>query len=238
MDTVPITLDKEIPYNDYIKLTSYCIPFPEGGMFKQTTEGKQFQLHKAHLRGANILFNRLGLPHIEIKQVVRGRIIVKPNEREKMKLTITVVEDGLLVIDKSSEHFVSFEDIEILWGILKQQQEILPRKVWATLAGQHNLFPELDAIVGFIKENQELNPVLKDSWITALHEYKASVFEGMRTKKKGKEENTYYVLYWFGILFLKQTGLIGQAGAKEIFLTEKGRQTKDWKDVLIVSEED
>lgn len=236
--TIPLTLKREIPEADYIKLMSWCVPLKEGGMYKQTAEGKVFDLHLSHIRGANRLLSKLGLPTISIEQSVKGIEIVQTGEKEDMSFKMSYVEDGLLIIKKATAIFVPESNINILWEVIKEKSPVEPRQVWSALSSRHALFPELQEIEAYIKDSaseMQLHKPTMDSWITALHQYKAGSFEGLRKSKKRQDANNYYSLYWFCVLLLKRLGLIEQEATRTISLTELGKETEDWKEILPLS---
>lgn len=196
-------------------------------MYRDSPKGRTFRLHVSHIKGARILFKKLNIePLIEIDQKIESFSKVHPESKERMSVKYTITETGIVVIDNQAEHFVPNEDISIVWSILKKEQQIRPRRMWALLSQAHKLFPEFEEIREFIKANEK-DPVKRDVWITAMYQHEASAFQGARVK--GKEELTYYSLYWFPILFLKHLGLVEQRGTKDLVLTDKGNEIKDWK---------
>ena len=183
------------------------------------------------------MLSKLGLPTISIEQSVKGIEIVQTGEKEDMSFKMSYVEDGLLIIKKATCIFISESEISILWEILKERSPVMPRSAWSALAARHALFPELQQIEEFLREMQRhqgvnIQSTKIDSWITALHQYRSGAFEGLRRNKKGQDSTTYYTAYWYPILLFKRLGLIEQEATRTISLTELGKETEDWKEIL------
>ena len=233
-ESIKITLFQELPYVDFIRFTAYCIPYPEGGMYKTGINNeKVFQLHPSHLRGAKLIFERLNIsPKIEINGVTDHEQNIKTGTKERMPIVLKITENGILVNDSKhmQDHWVPNNNLDIAWAILKEAGVITPRSMWAKLAEDHKMFVELDEISAIIRGLTYIDPVKKARYITALKEYRASAFEGKRVKKEGDAQViNYYDSYWYPILVFKKLGLVIQEGTKELQLTEEGKEKSSWR---------
>lgn len=233
METYKLIINDFLPEKDYLKLQGYLVQYsPEegGGFYRNSTKGRVFLLHPSHLRGAKALLKKLNItPTIEIEGKSEAEVKVYTGDKAEMPIQIKMIETGIIVNDAKHEHFVSNENISIVWNIVKQNKMISPRKIWGILVQEHNMFPEFGKAMLSVNKDESLNPTEKAHIVSALSEYRASAFEGKRVKKKDEPNLTYYSLYWFPVLLLKRLQLIDQKGATEIYLTEKGVMASEWK---------
>lgn len=223
-----------LPEEDFLKILARCDIQEDGKKYKlYGDKTKEIWVNPAHIKGVKMILSRLGItPQIEVVEDAKAKVEIETEGREDMPTTIKIFEEGIKVVDsRGKEVFVPARNIDVVWKILKSEKRIMPRRLWAKLAEAHKLFPELDEAVKIIR-NADIEQAKKDLILNALYEYRASAFEGKRTKKKGQEDLNYYVLYWYPILVLKRLELIEQKGAKEIYLTGKGEKYDEWSDAV------
>jgi hypothetical protein len=234
IDPVRLVVKDFLPEKEFHKLLSWCMEVQGKRMLTENGE-HTYYLHPSHKAGATKLLKKLGIiPFYKEEQI--GKIVeVEAGERVKMPLTIVLRTDGLFVTQTKTGQadFVPNLNISILWKMLKEENSMFPRKIWAKLTVAHNLFPELEKAVQIVRASP-VSEIEKDEIITFLESYRASIFEGLRVKRVKRSDKptvTYYSGYWYPLLWLKDQGLVEQVYKGEVFLTDRGLELNDWQEV-------
>lgn len=222
IEPIKVTLKDRLTEQDYAKLIRHCLPLPEGGMYKKTDKGYEFNVHPSHIRAVKMFFTKLNMtPQIELREKPTGTVALKSKDgRADMNSKFTVVEKGIIVTTPNGEYFVPNSYIDILYNIIKEAQVISPRQVWAKLADAHSLFPEVKETIKLLYNYPNLPEADKQRLVKAQYEHLSSLFEGLRVRKKENPTLNYYVLYWYPSQFLKKEGLIDQLGTGDLFLKQ------------------
>lgn len=240
-------IEEIFPVKEWQRLLSFCLIRKEGGYWVKSDRTFIFLLHPTHLAGASKLFKRLGIePYIRIIKNEVASTEAKPDEKQKMPLNFTVVENGVMVKDKNADHFVPTRNVSTILGIFKENSQahfISPRALWAELSEAHQLFPEFNEMEGYLSKKTDIDQTRKDRWIGALRERKSSSFEGLRVKRKGVELS-YYTLYWYAAIILKRLNLLQQVKPnRELYLTDEGKHfiaehenLDDWLEYMVAKD--
>ena len=230
IEPIKLTIKERLPDVDFIKLTNYCIPYPSdegGGFYRSSSQGNVFHLHPVHIRGARILLKKLNIePNIAIEERPQGETSIKsPDGRAGMSVSFEIIENGFIAHAVNGDYFVPKLYVDTLLEVIKEECEtdnkVAPRRIWARLIEKYNLFPEYAKAIKIIQASTDVGIAEKDAIITALHQHRASLFEGMRVRKKEDVTKTYYSMYWFPTIYLKRQGVIDQYGTREIYLKQQ-----------------
>lgn len=224
-NSVKITIKDRLTNQDYERLIRYCLPYPDGkgGMYRISAEGYTYLVHPSHIRAVRQLLNTLGvIPKIEIKEEAIGTTEAKsPDGRAEMAVKFEIIEKGLIVKMNGSEYFVPQSYIDILLEEIRKSSPIMPRQLWARLAERHQLFPGLEKAIKIVYADSSMGIAEKQQVINELYSHRASLFEGLRVRRKENTTQTYYQMYWLPMLWLKRQDLIEQNGSREIYVKQK-----------------